>query len=114
MGGHFWSGTSFGGPKWGYPPKKFKFFFLKSFVSVSVSVSGSIGRDNNCKIVDGVCSNSCDIKNISVTGKKWVKNKRTMLHGWKSVKVTKPICVKGSSRANLDNRAKSESERNGI
>ena len=83
-------------------------------VSVSVSVSGSIGRDNNCKIVDGVCCNGCDIKNISVTGKKWVKNKRTMLHGWKSVKVTKPICVKGSSRANLDNRAKSESERNGI
>ena len=24
MGGHFWSGTGFGGPKWEYPIKKFQ------------------------------------------------------------------------------------------
>ena len=36
MGGHFWSGTGFGGPKGVYPLKKFQIFFLKSFVNVSI------------------------------------------------------------------------------
>ena len=38
MFGHFWSVTGFGGPKQGYPPKKFQNFFLKSFVN------GQIGK----------------------------------------------------------------------
>ena len=36
MGGHFWSGTGFGGPKWGYPLKKFQIFLMKSFVNISI------------------------------------------------------------------------------
>ena len=36
MVGHFWSATGFGGPKGGYPLKKFQIFFLKSFVNVSI------------------------------------------------------------------------------
>ena len=36
IGGHFWSGTGFGGLKGGYPLKKFKDFSLKSFANVSI------------------------------------------------------------------------------
>ena len=50
-------------------------------VSVSVGVSGSNGKNLKCKIVNGAehVVNGCVIKNIAVTAKKWVHNKKTKM-----------------------------------
>ena len=82
----------------------------KKDVSVSVCVSGSVSREQQkCKIMDGKCCNGCSVTFISVTSKEWVQNKKTRLFGWRSRKVTKPICSKNTGRANLSTTAKSES-----
>ena len=82
----------------------------KKDVSVSVCVSGSVSREQQkCKIMDGKCCNGCSVTFISVTSKEWVQNKKTRLFGWRSKKVTKPICSKNTGRANLSTTAKSES-----
>ena len=54
MGGHFWSGTGFEGPKGGYPPKKFQFFpeiFCQCIDRKSQEVSATyvkpLGRDRH-------------------------------------------------------------------
>ena len=84
-------------------------------VSVSVSVSGSISLEQQkCVIMNGICCNGCNIRYISVTSKEWVQNKKTRIFGWRSKKVTKPICSKNSGRANLATKAKSESEKSVI
>ena len=65
--------------------------------SVSVSVPDS-GRQD-CKIVDGKCVNGCKTKTISYTVKKRVRNKKTLLWYDRSVKITKPICMKTKNDA---------------
>ena len=61
-----------------------------------VSVCGSVTNDNKqeCKIIDGVCINGCRTRTISYTIKKRVMNKKTLLWYDRSVRITKPICVK--------------------
>ena len=60
--------------------------------SVCVSVP-SIERQE-CEKVDGRCVNSCNTKTISYTAKKRVINKKTLLWYDRSVRITKPFCVK--------------------
>ena len=58
--------------------------------NVSVSVSTSI----NCMITDGKCINGCEIKMIKVSSRKRVQNKKTKLWYDRTMKITKPICVR--------------------
>ena len=80
---------------------------------LSVSV-GPLVRNKKYKIMNGTCCKGCGVIYISVTSKEWVQNKKTRIFGWRSKKVTKPICSKNSGRANLATKAKSESEKSVI
>ena len=55
MGGHFWSGTGFGGPKMGEPPKNISNFFPEIFCQridrksqeISATYVKPLGRDRH-------------------------------------------------------------------
>ena len=50
-------------------------------VSMLVDVSGSFGQNELCKILNGICCNGCEIKDIAV--KKWTFISKTNAYGWK-------------------------------
>ena len=73
-------------------------------VSLSVSTNQVDNESGKCIITDGECCNGCQIKNIKITVKRRVQNKKTLLWSDRSRKITKPICIGGSSEhANLVN-----------
>ena len=84
------------------------------YVSLSVSSDQKDIEAKKCIIIDGVCCNGCTIKNIKISVKKRVQNKKKLLWSDRSRKITKPICVRGSSDpANLVNTGDRASEMSG-
>ena len=63
-------------------------------LSVCQNVSVSVSTEDNCVITDGICKNGCEIKLIKVSSRKRVQNKKTKLWYDRSMKITKPICVR--------------------
>ena len=62
--------------------------------SIQENVCISVSMMKECKIVDGVCCNGCIVKNIQISSKKRTQNKKTKLWYDRTVKITKPICVR--------------------
>ena len=62
--------------------------------SIQENVCMSVSMMKECKIVDGVCCNGCIVKNIQISSKKRTQNKKTKLWYDRTVKITKPICVR--------------------
>ena len=66
-------------------------------VGLSDGMIMSSSEERKCVITNGICCNGCITKNIQVSVKRRVQNKKTLLWSDRSRKVTKPICVRGGS-----------------